>query len=264
MKRIGIFIGFLALVAFVMPGLTAQDAKKKDAEKTDKKEEAKKDLKDEKKDPDKKDDEKKKKEPEPKKEKLVYGQKFFTKVISIKPDSNREFTIQVYEPDPKKIFDHNNWKNTRLQQLAQQQFQANRQTDFNARRNQFAQYQKDLYNFNVEVAKRSNNLTTAKNVDVFGGDNAKVRSLSPRIEFDDTGNIKKLTAKEKEALKDKTGLPGYPSEFDAIKPGHFIEIYMVKPAAKKKEGKKKGPDDDDPMPMMRHEYLMVVIQPEAK
>lgn len=265
MKRIGLFIGFLALLAFSMPGLIAQDKKKKDAEKTDKKEDAKKDVTDEKKDPDKKEDTKKKeKEPEPKKEKLVYGAKFFTKVVSIKPESNREFTIQVQEIDPKKVFEVNSWSNTRQQQLAQWYAQhVLRQTDFQARARNLKQYNIDVYNYKVDLAKRSSNVYSTKNVEVFGGEKAKVRSLAPPIEFDDTGNVKKLTPKEKEALKDKTGLPGYPSDFDAIKPGHFIEIYMVKPAAKK-EVKKKGPDDDDPMPMMRHEYLMVVIQPEGK
>ncbi len=258
MKRVGLFVGFLAVLAFFMPGLVAQDAKKKDVEKTDKK-----DVTDEKKDPDKKDDGKKKKEPEPKKEKLVYGGKFFTKVLSIKAESNREFTIEVHDLDPKKVFEFNSWKAQRMQQLAQQQFNAARQTDPKARFNALMQYQRDVFNFNVDAAKRSSNLTTARAQEVFGGENAKVRSMSPPVEFDDTGNVKKLTAKEREALKDKTGLPGYPSEFDAIKPGHIVEIYMVK-QIQKKEVKKKGPDDDDPPMMNRAEYVLIVIQAEGK
>ena len=74
MKRIGLLIGFLAVLVFLVP-LTAQDAKKKDADKTDKKDDAKKnvDAKDDKKDPEKKED--KKKAPE----KLVFGGQLRTK-----------------------------------------------------------------------------------------------------------------------------------------------------------------------------------------
>src|SRR5437879_12295133 len=102
MKRIGLFIGFLTVLALLVPAMGAQDAKK-DGEKTDKK--------DEKKDPEKKDEKKEleKKEPEKKKEKLVYGAKFTTKIVSIKPDSNREFTIETQEIDKTKIAAVDQW-----------------------------------------------------------------------------------------------------------------------------------------------------------
>ena len=102
MKRIGLFIGFLTVLAFLVPAMIAQDAKK-DADKTDKK--------DEKKDPDKKDEKKEpeKKEPEKKKEKFVHGQKLVTKIVSIKPDSNREFTIELQEVDQKKVAAIDQW-----------------------------------------------------------------------------------------------------------------------------------------------------------
>src|SRR5260221_10837503 len=101
MKRFGIFIGFLAVLAFVLPGLPAQDEKKKDVEKTEKKEIDKKDP--ETKDPEAKDDKKKKKEPEPKKEKLVYGDKFTSKILGLKGDSNRELTIEIQIKDDRKV-----------------------------------------------------------------------------------------------------------------------------------------------------------------
>ena len=54
MKRMGLFIGFLAVLAFMLPGLPAQDEKKKEVDKTEKKDPDKKDA--DKKDPDKKDE----------------------------------------------------------------------------------------------------------------------------------------------------------------------------------------------------------------
>src|SRR5436309_1259720 len=87
MKRIGMLIGFLAVLAFLLP-LAAQDAKKGDKKETEKK------VDPDKKDPDKKDPEKKE---EKKKEKLVYGAKFVTKIVNMKGETNREYTIEVQE-----------------------------------------------------------------------------------------------------------------------------------------------------------------------
>ena len=41
-----------------------------------------------------------KKEPEKKKEKLVYGARFYTKIVNVKGETNREYTIEVQETDP--------------------------------------------------------------------------------------------------------------------------------------------------------------------
>ena len=98
-----------------------------------------------------------------------------------------------------------------------------------------------------------------------GGENAKVRSLILPVEFDDAGNPKKLSKKDLDERRDKSGLPGFPTEFDSIKPGQYVEIYMVKQVATKKDGKKKGPDDDDP-PMTKtgQEYVLIVILTDGK
>jgi len=272
MKRIGLFIGFLTVLAFLVPAMIAQDAKK-DADKTDKK--------DEKKDPDKKDEKKEpeKKEPEKKKEKFVYGQKFVTKIVSIKPDSNREFTIELQEIDQKKVAAIDQWAfqrqqqlTQRQQQLAQQLLQANAQKDVNARAQALFNYNRDLANYKLDVSKfqvelskkRATEVFTPKNLEVRGGENAKVRSMLPPVEFDDAGNLKKFTKKELEERKDKSGLPGlYPGDFDLLKSGQYVEIYLVKQAAAKKDvpAKKKGPDDVDPptTTMQGQEYVLVVI-----
>src|SRR5258708_2729550 len=110
MKYIGLFIGFLTVLAFILPGLPAQDEKKKDVEKTEKKEIDKKDP--DTKDPDTKDPEKKKKkekEPEPKKDKLVYSVMFSSKILGLKGDSNRELTNETQVKDDRKMADVASW-----------------------------------------------------------------------------------------------------------------------------------------------------------
>jgi hypothetical protein len=255
MKRIGLFIAFLTIVGLLVPAMVAQDAKKvKDGDKTDKK--------DEKTDPEKKDE---KKDEKKKKEKFVYGHKFTTKVLSIKPDSSREFTVEVQELDQKKVADVNIWSTQRTQQLALQYTQqVLQQKDANARAQALVRYNNDMVNYKIELAKRQTQVYTAKNLEVRGGENAKLRSNLPPVEFDDAGNPKKFTKKELEERKDKSGLPGlYPGEFDLLKAGQYVELYMVKQAPAKKEAtpKKKNPDDVDPLPMTMQgqEYILVVI-----
>ena len=100
-------------------------------------------------------------------------------------------------------------------------------------------------------------------MDVRAAENVKVRSLFPPVEFTDEGFQKKWTKKELEARRDKTGLPGFPVELDALKSGQKIEIYMAKQALPAKGAKKKGPNDDDPV-IGRLEFVMVVILQEPK
>ncbi len=246
MKRIGLMLGFFAVTIFVLPTWTAQEVKK-----------------DEKKDLEKKDDEKKiDKKIVP--EKPVYSVKFTTKITAISANSSREFTIERYEKDQKKIADVQTWYSTRLAQLNKQQYDASIQKDFKARVNAFATYQKDLYNFQVEYGKKSTNIYSAKAMEVRATEGAKVRVMFPPVEFDDQGFLKKWTKKEIEERKDKTGLPGFGVEFDALKIGQTVEIYMAKPAAPMPK-KKKGPDDDDPgAGKDRQEFVLIVILQESK
>jgi hypothetical protein len=66
---------------------------------------------------------------------------------------------------------------------------------------------------------------------------------------------------------DKTGLPGFAVEFDQLKSGQYVAIYMAKAPPKDKDKdkdqpkKKKGPDDDPPSPEVksRPEFIMIVI-----
>ena len=266
MKRIGLLIGFLAVLAFVLPSLTAQD-EKKDAAKTEKKDEVKKD---EKKDPDKKDPEKKdepKKKAEPKVEKFTtksYSMKYETKILSVKADSDRELTIELQLPDPAKQAEVQKWSAQQQQQLAQQAAKA-QQGDFKARAAAMQAYQKSLYSYQAEMAKK--NVFTAKPFDVKAAETAKVRSNVPPIEFDDVGNEKKWTKKELDAKKDKTGWPGlFPVDFDAIKAGQYVDVYMAKVTPAKKGDPKKKKDDDDPAATAkdRPEFVLIVIKSAPK
>ncbi len=270
MKRIGLLIALFAGLILVFSPLTAQDEKKKDGDKTEKKDDAKKDeaKKDEKKDPEKKDDEKKKGPPA--KEKKVtekmppYSQMFRTKILSAAGESNREFTIELQEIDPKKVYDFNNWKAQRTTQLAQQQFNANRETNIQSRAQQLANYQRDYANFQIELAKRSNNLTSPKAMEVRAHEDAKIRTAYLPVRFDDQGFQKKWTEKEKREFRGDTTIPGYPADFDVIKSGQFIDIYMAKKPAAPKDAPKKKKADDDPLEMKTAEFILIVVIADGK
>ena len=258
MNRIGLLIGFLTMLVFVIPSWTAPELQQE--EKKDEKKDVKKD---ETKDPEKKEkkDDEKKPEKKPAPEKFVYGSKFVTKIMSVGPNSNREFTVEKYELDPKKQQEFSNWVYQQQQQLQKQQFEIARQKDFKARINAQANYQKAVYNFEVDKAKRAGNLMSVKPYELRAAENAKVRTLFPPVEFDDLGFQKKWTKKELEERKDNTGLPGFGVDFDAIKSGQIVEIYLPK-AAPAVKGKKKA-DDDPGDAKERQEFVLVVIRAEG-
>lgn len=250
MKRIGLLLGLFAVTIFVLPTWTAQDVKK-DAVKKDQ----------DKADPEKKPDDKKPaKKPAP--EKLVFSKKFATKVTSI-GSSSREITVETYEPDPQKVQAFQTWVVQQQQTLAQQQFSALKQTNFSARANALASYQKAVYQFEIQAAQKGGiNLMSVKPLELRAAENAKVRSMSLPIEFDDLGFQKKWTKKELDERRDNTGLPGFPVDFDAIKSGQLVEVYLAKQAPMAK-GKKKGPDDDDPPMAKGQEFVLIIIRQEA-
>jgi hypothetical protein len=268
MKRIGLLIASIALLFIALPSLPAQDEKKKEPDKANKDE------------PKKVDDPAKE---EVKKEKLNYSFAFVTKIISANVES-REFTVETKEVDPKKVTDVQTWQAQRFQQLTQQanqmqqQFnQASMQKDPKARAAALqnigkaqVNLQNEVIKFQAELAKKD--IYTTKPYDIRAHDEAKVRAMTPPVEFDDLGFEKKWTKKELEERKDKTGLPGFPVEFDQLKSGQYVAIYMAKAPPKDKDKdkdqpkkKKKGPDDD-PAPAevkSRPEFIMIVILPQS-
>jgi hypothetical protein len=221
MKRAGLIAGFLALTLVLLPALTAQEKDKKDKAEPEKKEPAA-------------------KEKKPVEEKPEHGQIVKTKILSMRPDSAREFTIEVQTPDPQKMF-----------QLQQSLSQARTPL----------QYQQIMAQANIY---------SAKPVDVRAAEGCKVRTMFPPVQYDDAGNLKKWSKKELAELKKNSKLPGFPADFDVLKTGQWVELYLAKQpkekaAAKDKAGanpKKKKMDDDDPLPAVRPEVVMIVIWSE--
>jgi len=263
MRTLGRSIAFLALILFLLPALTAQEKKDADNKEDAKKVEEKKDAKDpakkddEKKDPEKKAEEKKEKKKE--EEKVEYGQKITTKILSMRPESNHEFTVEMQEIDPQRVYQFNQWKTQRMIQIAQQTNPISRQ--------------QQMLQFQIEMQRKSaTDVYKMKPVDVQAVENVKVRSLLPPIEYDDQGNLKKWTQKQLAALRAHSKLPGFPTELDNLKVGQTVELYLAKaapptkgstppPAPKKKAA---AEDDDIPAPMPRPEVVMIVIVQEPQ
>ena len=256
-------------MVFVLPTWTAQEVKKDDV----KKDQDKTDL--------EKKDEKKKKDVEkkPAPEKLIFSKSFRAKILTLGANSTREFTVETFELDPKKQQEYANWVYTRQAQLAKQQFELGKQQfeiakqkDPKAYQNAVIAYgkakeayQRTAIEFENEKVKKASgtNLMTVKPLELRAAENAKVRSLFPPVEFDELGNYKKWTKKELDERRDNTGLPGFAVDFDAIKSGQYVEVYLSRPAPMVK-GKKKGPDDDDPPGTAKgQEFILIIIRQEA-
>jgi len=122
-----------------------------------------------------------------------------------------------------------------------------------------------IRNIKIEIMKNQENLVTfkdnVKNIELSLDDDLKVRTLLLPVEYDDKGRPRKLTEKEKKALKGpdpKT--PGYESDFDSLKPNQMLEVYLARPKggqrAKAKE--KDAPADSKD----RQKAIMIVIVSE--
>jgi hypothetical protein len=261
--------GFTLIVALLISNLAAQEnagkedpkaVKEKDKKDPDKKEAAKgKD--DDKKDLKKKDDKKQttkkdKDDQEPKKdeEKVVWGAELKGKLKQLDANSQKDFTLEVMVPDPKKILELSQWKAQQLAGIAQSR-------DINDRRNRTANYQRELVQRSLPAS-----LQSPQDLKLRAGDKIQVRSLYPPVDYDDKGNLKRWTAKELAKLKGTSRLPGYPAQFDALRPGQLLSVYLAKPV-KQKSGsygaKKKFAEEDDELGPMRPEAVMIVILLEA-
>jgi len=239
MKYFGMVFGFLAVTALVLPGLTAQEKDKK-ADKAEKKE----------------GDELPKKEKKPVEEKPEHGQVVKTKILSMRPDSAREFTIEMQMPDPQKVFNFQNWQAQHLQSIS---------TSANP-----TQYAQRMAAYQQQLPAQQASIYTMKPFDVRAAEGCKVRTMFPPVQYDDAGNLKKWNKKELEAMKKGSKLPGYPSDFDALKTGQYIELYLAKVHKEKEKGvtktlpakDKKKKDDDDPIMDKGPEVVMIVIYTE--
>jgi hypothetical protein len=103
-----------------------------------------------------------------------------------------------------------------------------------------------------------------RQVEMQANDDIKVRMLNPPVDFDLKGKPRKYTSKELKELKGvDTKLPGYTADFDGIKPGQIVDVYLpgkAKPLAKPPPGKVLDPEE--PKPVDKPEVLMVVIVQE--
>jgi hypothetical protein len=120
----------------------------------------------------------------------------------------------------------------------------------------------DRQNHAVEALKHQARLYTLKNNDVdvhfVAAADMKVRTKNPLV-FDDKGNPKKLTAKEKAELKgpDKS-LPGYTAEMTDIHQDQYVTVFVPK-----KKGKTTGPKDDKGLADNKPEAIMLLILGES-
>jgi hypothetical protein len=266
----------LAAAGLVLAPLPAQDkdadakAEKKDDAKDDAKAEKKDEKKDaaaEKKDPEKKDAEKKdaaKKPDDPDDDKkavkktgstskreakkadpveeriLKESMPMRARIYQTTAESNAGLTVELPSPFLPKVLAARTWLTQQLQ----------------------------LGNRSYEVINQyKQKLNAARQVEVKPGETIKVRTMNPPIEYDSKGNLKRWTPREIAALRGASKLPGFPAEFDAVRPGQIVDLYVAKtppPKRAPRERPKKVEDDEDPLEEYpRPEVLMIVVLIEA-
>lgn len=92
------------------------------------------------------------------------------------------------------------------------------------------------------------------NFDVVASDTVKVQANDPPPAFDEKGNFKKYTTKELADLKGAG--PGYPSEFENLRPGQIVKLNLAKKAAP--AAKPKGKDEPQPDNRLRVTYILIM------
>jgi hypothetical protein len=186
-----------------------------------------------------------------KKEKFEWGQKFDGKLTKLE-GSTKNFTVQVTSmiPDPQKVQDNLNHYNQRIAEIrGDKNLQSQR---------------KRLYDLQVDMAKRQANSykKVTKDVDLQGDDKMKVRIAQPPTEYDDKGNAKKLTKAELKALKGPDpNLPGYSAEYEQLKTGQVVTVYLPKQKQQTKTKTTTKTEDADEAPE-RPKAVMILIVSE--
>lgn len=255
--RVSGFGTLLAALSFILLGTTSAQEKDKAkgkvdpkaAEKKDDKGEAKKD--DEKPNPFLDEKDPKKKEEKPGEEKVVYGQSLRAKIKRFDANSDRYFSIEVPTPDPKRVYDLNVWKAQQLNSIANDRNFANRA-------NRIRQYQLDL-------ARRQNDVFVMQEIELQAAEDIRVRTNFPPVVYDDKGFLKKWTVAELRKLRGNSKLPGYPTEFDSLRPGQVVSVYLAKPDPKAAPKKKDllGGVPEPGLEINRPKVVMILIEQEA-
>jgi hypothetical protein len=221
-------------------------------------------------DPEKKKDAKGKDEPAKDKdeEKVVYGVHFTGRLTQLDPNSQKDFTVQVTtkvaELDQGQV---NRMADLQRQMLQQQQSAATARTLQQRQQalNQMQNIQNQMLQARAAMYRYKDVNTDYK---LRAGDKIKVRSVQPPVDYDEKGNLKKYTAEELKALRGTSGLPGYTAEYDSLRAGQVVHVYLAKNAHYGKGGEKKGAEkkakkvdelDDETALQARPEVVMIMI-----
>jgi hypothetical protein len=116
----------------------------------------------------------------------------------------------------------------------------------------------------TQITQNQQNLVTYKDekkkLELSAVDEIVVRTMLPPVEYDDKGKVKKLTPKEIKALKGPDpSLPGFPADFDSLKPNKKVKIYLLK---SKESSRTKSADKDETKAKEKPKVKMIVIVSE--
>jgi hypothetical protein len=261
MKHLFRWASFALVLALALPVFAADE--KKDAKKDADKKDAKK--KDDKKDA------KKEKDDDKKADKLEYSTAFVGKLTQMSGNSQKDFTVQI---EIKYLQPNVQAQNNLLRQqaeIARLQAQIRLTPNPYQRQQLTVQLLQKVQQLNQQ--KLYDVKTVQKNIELRAADEVKVRTLQPPVDYDDKGNLKKYTQKELNELRGPNkNLPGYTGEFESLRQGQIVKIYLSKKDAnfaknvKKKGGKKKKQDEEDAdedLDVSKPEAVMIVVMREA-
>lgn len=258
--------GVLVVLVLILPSW-GQDEKKKKADKPAVEKNVKKSA-----DKDKKTGKraavpsKTKKEKAPKDEpqaKVAYGAVFTGKMKSIDPNSQKDFTVELQVPDAQKIYNLNVWDAQQKISLNEQTLAIAQERDLPTKRQRIINYKAALAQYQLGLGQRQNDLTSPKDFELRAAADIKVRTNYPPAEYDDKGNLKRWTMKDLKALKKGSKLPGYPVEYDALRAGQTVAVYLAKPLPASKTKGIKIEDPAEAAVSKRPEVVMIVVVQEA-
>jgi hypothetical protein len=215
-------------------------------------------------------------------EKFVYGANFSGRLKEMDANSQKNFTVEVQIPQPNPdgiqamVRAEVDYKNQQAQILVNVNLNALQ------KRQQLAQAAFDYQRRVVDLRKNTVKYVP-KDIPMKAADNIKVRSYSPPLDYDDKGNVKKYNPRELAKLRGKEKLPGYPAEFEALRAGQYVQVYLPKnqasPVPKAPKVSRSGkvtqagkgtpikldsPEDDASISDRRLEAVMILIMAEPK
>jgi hypothetical protein len=126
-------------------------------------------------------------------------------------------------------------------------------------------------NAQVEIAKHEANLITYEkkhqDVELHTAEDFKVRLPNPPVQFDEKGQVKKLTPKELKDLKGDSKLAGFPGEFSDLHNDQLVSVTLIKKKDAPRPKPAKGKDTDvdllaDHLPQVS--VVLVISEPVGK